>query len=62
MRFGVNLFPRDMLKTGEAYKTVAQTAEELGYDFLSVSDHVIVPQDIRANHLYSSDSSGSNLT
>lgn len=57
MRFGVNLFPRDMLKTREAYITVAQAAENLGYDFLSISDHVIVPQEQNSPYPYSEDAS-----
>lgn len=57
MKFGVNLFPRDMLKTREAYKAVAQSAEDLGYDFLSVSDHVIVPQEQNSPYPYSEDAS-----
>ncbi len=57
MRIGLNLFPRDMLKTREAYKTVAQSAEELGFEFLSVSDHVIVPQKQDSPYPYSEDAS-----
>ena len=57
MNFGVNLFPRDMLKTGEAYRSVARAAEELGYDFLSVSDHVIGPQEQNSPYPYSEDAS-----
>ena len=57
MNFGVNLFPRDMLKTGEAYRSVARAAEDLGYDFLSVSDHVIVPQEQNSPYPYSEDAS-----
>lgn len=55
MRLGVNLFPRDMLKTREAYKTVGEAAEKLGYDFLSISDHVIVPQKQNSPYPYSED-------
>ena len=57
MRFGVNLFSRDMLKTREAYKVVAQSAEDSGFDFLSVSDHVIVPQVQNSPYPYSEDAS-----
>ena len=55
MHFGVNMFPRDMLTTRGAYKTIAQSAEALGYDFLSVSDHVIVPRSQNSDYPYSED-------
>jgi probable F420-dependent oxidoreductase len=46
-----------MLKTGEAYRCVARAAEALGYDFLSVSDHVIVPREQNSPYPYSEDAS-----
>ena len=55
MHFGLNMFPRDMLTTGDAYKTIAQSAEQFGYDFLSVSDHVVVPRSQNSTYPYSED-------
>jgi hypothetical protein len=53
MHFGVDMFPRDILTTRDAYKTIAQSAEALGCDFLSVSDHVIVPRSQNSDYPYS---------
>jgi alkanesulfonate monooxygenase SsuD/methylene tetrahydromethanopterin reductase-like flavin-dependent oxidoreductase (luciferase family) len=55
MHFGVDMFPRDILTTRDAYKTIAQSAEALGCDFLSVSDHVIVPRSQYSDYPYSED-------
>ena len=44
MKFGVNTAPRGLTVSREAYKSIAQAAERFGYDFLSVSDHVVVPR------------------
>lgn len=55
MKFGVNTAPRGLMVTREAYKTVAQSAENFGYNFLSVSDHVIVPSSNDSDYPYSED-------
>lgn len=55
MRFGVNTAPRGLMVSREAYKAVAQSAETLGFDFLSVSDHVVVPRSNDSSYPYSDD-------
>ncbi len=55
MRFGVNTSPRGLMTSREAYMTIAQAAEALGYDFLSVSDHVVVPRANASDYPYSED-------
>ena len=55
MKFGVNTAPRGLTVSREAYKSVAQAAETFGYDFLSVSDHVVVPRSNESDYPYSED-------
>ncbi len=55
MRFGLNMFPRQLLTSREAYLAIAQSAEAFGYDFLSVSDHVVVPRVNSSDYPYSDD-------
>lgn len=52
MEFGVNTSPRGALSSREAYMSVAQAAERLGFGFLSVSDHVVVPRDNTSRYPY----------
>lgn len=53
MKIGINTGARGTMGTREAYMTVAQTAERLGFDFISVSDHVVVPSQIGSTYPYS---------
>ncbi|MBT6274512.1 MAG: LLM class F420-dependent oxidoreductase, partial [Chromatiales bacterium] len=46
MKFGFSAPNRGPLGNAQAIKTIAQRAEVLGYDVLSVSDHLVVPQEI----------------
>ena len=55
MKFGVNTAPRGLTVSREAYKSIAQAAESFGYDFLSVSDHVVVPRSNDSDYPYSED-------
>ena len=55
MKFGVNTSPRGLMTSREAYMTIGQAAEAFGYDFLSVSDHVIVPSSNESDYPYSDD-------
>lgn len=55
MRFGINMFPRELMTSREAYLTIAHSAEAFGYDFLSVSDHVVVPRANSSDYPYSED-------
>ncbi len=44
MDFGVNGAPRGAMRTREGAMAVAQAAERLGFGFISMSDHVVVPR------------------
>jgi alkanesulfonate monooxygenase SsuD/methylene tetrahydromethanopterin reductase-like flavin-dependent oxidoreductase (luciferase family) len=43
MKFGVSTVTRGVFTTLEAYSAVAKAAERAGFDFLAVSDHLVVP-------------------
>jgi probable F420-dependent oxidoreductase len=53
MRFGVTTATRGIFATRKAYMGVAQAAERLGYDFIAVNDHVVVPSGIDSKYPYS---------
>jgi probable F420-dependent oxidoreductase len=53
MRFGVNILSRGPMATRNGCMTVAAAAERLGYDFVSVNDHIVVPADIASRYPYS---------
>lgn len=53
MQFGVNILSRGPMATREGAVAVAQAAERLGFGFISVNDHVVVPGDIASRYPYS---------
>ena len=53
MRFGVNCLSRGPMASQDGYLTVAAAAERLGFDFVSVNDHIVVPADIASRYPYS---------
>ena len=53
MRFGDNILSRGPMATQDGYLTVAAAAERLGFDFVSVNDHIVVPADIASRYPYS---------
>lgn len=55
MRFGVHLVAAGKMIEGEKIARVARRAEELGYDSLWVSDHIIFPTELRSPYPYSPD-------
>lgn len=55
MRFGVHLIASGKMIEGEKIARVARRAEELGYDSLWVSDHIIFPTELRSAYPYSPD-------
>ena len=52
MKFGLSTLTRGLLSTGEAYQAIARAAERAGFDFLSVSDHIVVPADLKSAYPY----------
>jgi probable F420-dependent oxidoreductase len=55
MRFGVHLVAAGKIIEGEKISRIARRAEELGYDSLWVSDHIIFPTELRSPYPYSPD-------
>jgi len=55
MDFGVATATRGALSTREGYCAVAAGAERLGFGFMGVNDHVIVPRGIGSKYPYSED-------
>lgn len=55
LQFGVNTSTRGCMTSRAAYKAVGQAAEKLGFGFVSVNDHVVVPRDIGSRYPYSED-------
>src|SRR6185503_11664636 len=53
MDFGVATVTRGACAAREGYIAVAEAAERLGFGFISVNDHVIVPRDIASRYPYS---------
>jgi probable F420-dependent oxidoreductase len=53
MDFGVATSSRGALGNRGGYIAVAEAAERLGFGFISVNDHVIVPRDIASRYPYS---------
>lgn len=53
MKFGLSTVTRGLFSTRENYKAVAVAAERAGFDFLSVSDHVVVPAQLKSHYPYS---------
>ncbi|HXG21249.1 MAG TPA: LLM class F420-dependent oxidoreductase [Methylomirabilota bacterium] len=55
MRFGVHLVAAGKVIEGEKIARLARRAEELGYDSVWVSDHIIFPTVLRSPYPYSPD-------
>lgn len=55
MRFGVHLVAAGEMIEGDSIAKVATRAEELGYDSLWVSDHIVFPTELTSPYPYSPD-------
>lgn len=53
MQFGLSMPNRGPLAKPEIMKEIAATAENLGYGYITVSDHLVVPRKIDPNYPYS---------
>lgn len=53
MDFGVGTMTRGECATRDGYSAVAARAEQLGFGFLSVNDHIVIPRDIASRYPYS---------
>ncbi len=52
MKFGLSTVTRGIFSSRDTYVAVAKAAERAGFDFLSVSDHLIVPANLRTRYPY----------
>ena len=52
MKFGVNLINRGPMATPENMTRFAQRAEALGFDSLTISDHIVIPKAMPDNYPY----------
>ena len=52
MKFGLSTVTRGVFSSRANYMAVAKAAERAGFDFLSVSDHLIVPAELRTHYPY----------
>lgn len=55
MQFGLSVPHRGPLANPEAIRAIAESAEVLGYDVLTISDHIVVPRQIDSKYPYSPD-------
>jgi probable F420-dependent oxidoreductase len=52
MHFGISTLSRGLYTSRAAYMAVAQAAEQAGFDFLSVNDHLVVPANLGSSYPY----------
>ena len=52
MKFGLSTVTRGVFATRESYMAIAKAAERAGFDFLSVSDHLVVPATFESRYPY----------
>ncbi len=55
MQFGLSIPHRGPLANPEAIRAIAESAEALGFDVLTISDHIVVPRTIASTYPYSPD-------
>ena len=55
MQFGLSVPHRGPLANPEAIRAIAESAETLGFDVLTISDHIVVPRKIESSYPYSPD-------
>lgn len=52
MKFGLSTVTRGVFSTADNYMAVASAAERAGFDFLAVSDHLVVPGSFQSQYPY----------
>jgi probable F420-dependent oxidoreductase len=55
VKFGLSTLTRGVFTTPESYSLIANAAERAGFDFLSVSDHLVVPSNFKSRYPYDVD-------
>ncbi|MBT4488218.1 MAG: LLM class F420-dependent oxidoreductase [Rhodospirillaceae bacterium] len=53
MKFGLSMPIRGPLANAASIRTLAERAEALGYEYITVSDHIVVPTEIDSKYPYS---------
>ena len=53
MKFGFGVQTRGPLSTPDNLTKLAQKGEEMGFDIIGVSDHIVVSRDIASRYPYS---------
>ena len=53
MEFGVSAPIRGPLANPASIRTLAEKAEALGFGYITVSDHIVVPTEIESTYPYS---------
>src|SRR5260370_5226293 len=53
MQFGVGAPVSGPLSTPDSFARIAVEGEAIGYDYATISDHVVIPRDIEAKYPYS---------
>ena len=52
MKFGLSTLTQRVFTSADNYMAVAAAAEEAGFDFLSVSDHLVIPAARESHYPY----------
>lgn len=52
MKFGLSTVTRGVFSTADNYTAIAKAAEKAGFDFLAVSDHLVVPGQFQSQYPY----------
>ncbi|MEZ5853221.1 MAG: LLM class F420-dependent oxidoreductase [Hyphomicrobiaceae bacterium] len=52
MKFGLSTVTHGIFSSADAYVAVATAAEKAGFDFLSVSDHLVIPANRESHYPY----------
>ena len=52
MKYGFTVPSRGPLATPESIITIAKRGEELGFDSISLGDHILVPRTIESSYPY----------
>ncbi len=53
MEFGFGIPMRGPLATPENLAAICHQGEELGFSYVSVSDHIVIPREINSRYPYS---------
>src|SRR5437764_13891384 len=52
MKFGLSTLTRGIFTNPESYMAVTRAAERAGFDFLAVSDHIVIPGNLKSLYPY----------